>query len=149
MRHDDRRDFGEVEKENRARPFTVENARTIQDQLLPVHEAMHGWFVGRQQNYRIQEPFCKLTSFIISEAPGGPDYCSFFRFTPNDHPDVLMKYLCAIGMNAERAAHVLKQVAQSAATKGEALTDAEFADAVSTVFGLDAVPSFRLAGILP
>lgn len=139
----------DVEKENRMLPFTVENAQKIQDQLLPVHEAMHGWFVGRQNNYRIEEPFCKLLSFIISEAPGGPDYCDWFSSTPDDHPDVLMKHLCNIGMNAERAALVLARLAQFAADKGEALTDAEFAGVVTDVIGQNAVPAFQLAGILP
>ena len=138
----------DVEKENRALPFTIENAEEIQDQLLPIHEAMHGLFVGRQDNYRIQEPFCKLVSFIISQAPGGPDYCGWFSSTPDHHPDVLMKYLCNIGMNTEGAALVLERMAQSAASKGEALTDAEFANVVTDVIGQNAVPAFQLAGIL-
>lgn len=139
----------DVEKENRSLPFTVENAQKIQDQLLPVHEVMHAWFVGRQNNYRIQEPFCKLTSFIISEMHGGPEYCNWFSSTPDDHPDVLMKYLCEIGMTSQRASQILKQLAQSAAMKGSALSDVEFASVVTTVLGQDAVPAFRSAGILP
>ncbi len=139
----------DVEKENRALPFTGANAPLIEDQLLPVHEAMHAWFVGRQPTYRIQEPFCKLVSFVISEVPGGPEYCWFFTSTPDDHPDVLMKYLCEMGMTTDLAAQVLAQTAQAAASKGAALTDAEFADVVSAVMGQDAVPAFQSAGILP
>lgn len=139
----------DVEKDNRSLPFTVENAQTIQDQLLPVHEVMHAWFVGRQDNYRIQEPFCKLTSFIISEMSGGPEYCHWFSSTPDDHPDVLMKYLCEMGMTSQLAAQTLKLLAQSAADKGRALSEVEFASIVTTVLGQDAVPAFRSAGILP
>ena len=139
----------DVEKENRALPFTVANASLIEDQLLPVHEAMHGWFVGRQQTYRIQEPFCKLVSFVISELPGGPEYGWFFSSTPDDHPDVLMKYLCQLGMTTALAAQVLTETARAASTKGGPLTDAEFADVVTMVMGQDAVPAFQSAGILP
>ena len=139
----------DVEKENRSLPFTVANAQLIEDQLLPVHEAMHAWFVGRQQTYRIQEPFCKLVSFVISKMPGGPDYCGWFSSTADDHPDVLMKYLCEIGMTTALAAQVLSQTAESAAVKGSALTDVEFAEVVTSVLGQDAVPAFQSAGILP
>jgi len=139
----------DVEKENRALPFTVANAHLIEDQLLAVHEAMHGWFVGRQQTYRIQEPFCKLVSFVIAEMPGGPEYCWWFSATPDDHPDVLMKYLCQIGMTTALAARVLAETARAAAAKGGALTELEFADVVTMVIGQDAVPAFQSAGILP
>lgn len=136
-------------RENPPTPFTVETAATIQAQLLAVHEAMHAWFVGRQDNYRIQEPFCKFVSFVVSQAQGGPDYCSWFRTTPDTHPDVLMKYLCAIGMSAERIGQTLRQLAQSAAGLGRSLSDAEFAGLVTGVLGRDAMPAFRSAGILP
>jgi hypothetical protein len=116
----------DVEKDNRSIPFTVENASKIEDQLLPVHEAMHGWFVGRQENYRIQEPFCKLISFMISKFPGGPEYCNWFSLVPDGHPDILMKYLCEIGMTSQLGVDVLRQLAQSATTKGVALSDIEF-----------------------
>lgn len=139
----------DVEKENRSQPFTVENAGKINDQLLPVHEAMHGWFIGRQDNYLIQEPFCKLISFIIAELPGGPDYCPWFSQTPAGHPDALMKYLCQLGITSQSGAQMLQQLAQAANEKGSALTDQEFADLVSTVLGTDALPAFRAAGILP
>jgi hypothetical protein len=139
----------DVEKENRALEFTVANAQLIQDQLLPVHEAMHAWFVGRQQTYKIQEPFCKLVSFVISEAAGGPEYCNWFSLTPDDHSDVLMKYLCQMGMTTALASQVLTQTATAAAAKGSALTDAEFAGVVTLVMGQDAVPAFQSAGILP
>lgn len=139
----------DVEKENRSLPFTVENAEKIEDQLLAVHECMHGWFVGRQANYRVQEPFCKLVSFIVSEMPGGPEYCSWFSTTPDGHPDLLMKHLCQIGMNTARAGQTLRQLARSADEKGSALTDAEFAGVVSTVLERDAVPAFQAAGLLP
>lgn len=138
----------DVEKENRSRRFTVENAKKIEDQLLPVHEAMHGWFVGRQENYLIQEPFCKLMSFIISEFPGGPEYCNWFKSTPANHPDILMKYLCEIGMTSQSAVQILRLTAQSASEKNRALTDAEFAELVNFVLGKDAIPAFRKAGIL-
>lgn len=139
----------DLEKENRSLPFTVENAQKIEDQLLVVHEAMHGWFVGRQHNYLIQEPFCKLTSFIISGLEGITDYCDFFRLTPNNHPHVLMKYLCELGMNKNRASEILAKLAQSAADKGSALTETEFADIVTAVLGINSVPAFQSAGILP
>jgi hypothetical protein len=138
----------EVEKENRALPFTVQNAEKIQDQLLPVHEAMHAWFFGRQENYRIQEPFCKLTSFIISESSGGPQYCGWFSSMNDSDVDVLMKYLCELGMTAELAAETLRQLARSAATAGKPLSDAEFAQLVTGVLGRNAVPAFQSAGIL-
>lgn len=110
---------------------------------------MHGRFVGRQENLRIQEPFCALVSFVISESPDGPEYCWSFRSTPNGHPHVLMKYLCEIEMTTHRSAQVLKQAAHSAAVKGRALTDVEFTNVVTSVLGQDAVPAFRLAGIPP
>lgn len=139
----------DVEKESRGLPFTVENAEKIQDQLLAVHECMHAWFTGRQQNYRVGEPFCKLVSFVVSEASGGPDFGSWFAHTADDHPDVLMKYLYQIGMNPERAGQTLRRLAQAADDKGSSLTDAEFAAVVTAVLGQDAVPAFRSAGILP
>jgi len=139
----------DVEKQHRALPFTVANASTRQDQLLPVHEAMHGWFVGRQSNYRVQEPFCKLASFFISEVAPFPDLCSFFATTPDTHPDALMKYLCRMGMTATLASQVLALLARKAEELGRALSDDEFAAVVSAVFGQDAVPAFRSAGILP
>ena len=139
----------DVEKENRWQPFTVENAGKINDQLLPVHEAMHGWFVSRQENYLIQEPFCKLISFIVSELPGGPEYCPWFSQTPDGHPDALMKYLCQLGLTSQSGAQILQELAQAAKTKNAALSDQEFADLVSAVLGVDAVPAFRAAGILP
>ncbi len=139
----------DVEKENRSLPFTVENAEKIEDQLLPIHEAMHGWFIGRQANYRIQEPFCKFISFIISEFPGGPEYCGWFSSIPDNHPDVLMRYLCEIGMTSQSAVQILRQVAKSATDNGRTLSDVEFADIVTSVLGTDAIPAFRSAGILP
>ncbi len=139
----------DVEKENRWLPFTVENAEKIEDQLLPVHEAMHGWFVGRQGNYFIQEQFCKYVSFIISEMPGGPEYCGWFSTVQDDSPDRLMKYLCEMGMTPQSVVQVLKEAAKSAADRGRALTESEFADIVSAVLGTDTTPAFRAAGILP
>lgn len=140
----------DMEKKNRTLPFTVENAEKIEDQLLPVHEAMHGWFVGRQENYRIQEPFCKFISFIISEYHGGPEYCSYWDplSLPDGHPDLLMKYLCEMGMTSQSVVQILRQVAQSAGDKGEALSDSEFAVVVTSVLGKDAFPAFQSAGIL-
>jgi hypothetical protein len=137
----------DVEKENRALPFTVENARTPQGQLLPVHEAMHAWFQGRQLNYRVQEPFCKMVSFIVSMAPGGPDYCPWFAGTPDDHPDALMKYLCRLALTTQLLTSILTGAAGGAAQKGEALSDSEFAAVVSGALGLDARPAFEAAGI--
>lgn len=139
----------DVEKERRFRPFTIENAQKIEDQLLPIHEAMHGWFVGRQNNYRIQEPFCKLISFIISEFPDGPEYCWRFSKTPDSHPDVLMKYLCEIGMTSQLAVEILKKLSQSATIKGTALSDLEFSGIVTSILEKDSVPAFQSAGILP
>lgn len=139
----------DVEKENRSQPFTVENAGRIDDQLLPVHEAMHGWFIGRQENYLIQEPFCKLISFIVSELPGGPEYCPWFSQTPDGHPDALMKYLCQLGLTSQSGAQILRELAQASTVKNAALSDQEFADLVSSVLGKDSVPAFRSAGILP
>jgi hypothetical protein len=139
----------DVEKENRGLPFTVENAATLQDQLLAVHEAMHAWFQGRQHNYRVQEPFCKLVSFIVSLAPGGPDYCPWFAGTPDDHPDALMKHLCRLALTTQQLTPILARTACAAADKGEALSDTEFADVVTEAIGQDAGPAFRAAGILP
>lgn len=139
----------DVEKENRALPFTVENAVTPQDQLLPVHEAMHAWFQGRQHTYRVQEPFCKLVSFIVSLAPGGPDYSSWFAGTPDDHPDALMKHLCQLVSTTQQLIPVLARTARAAEATGEALSDTEFADVVTETLGQDARPAFRAAGILP
>ncbi|MCY2987311.1 MAG: Ig-like domain-containing protein, partial [Planctomycetota bacterium] len=69
----------DLEKINRSLPFTPENAAKLEDQLLPVHEAMHGWFATRIANYGIEEPFCKLTSFYISDALGvTPDLIAWF-----------------------------------------------------------------------
>lgn len=139
----------DVEKENRSIPFTLENAETIQDQGLAVHEAMHGWFRGRQRSYRVQEPFCKLVSFVVSELPGGPEYCDWFANTPDGHPDMLMKHLCEIGMTTHRASQTLQRLAAAAAESGGPLSDADFAGIVSAVLGVDAVPAFEAAGILP
>lgn len=137
----------DVEKLDRAPPFTVANASTRQDQLLAVHEAMHGWFVGRQTNYRVQEPFCKWLSFYISETPPPP--CAWFVATPDEHPDALMKYLCGMGMNTTIMQQILARLARAALAAGRPLSDAEFAGLVSEVFGRDATPAFRSAGILP
>jgi hypothetical protein len=52
-------------------------------------------------------------------------------------------------MTNERAAQILKQLAESANDKERALSDTEFADIVSNVLGQDALPAFRSAGILP
>lgn len=139
----------DAEKQNRSLPFDVEHAGLIQDQLLPVHEAMHGWFVDRQGTYAIQEPFCKYVSFVISQQAGGPEYCSWFASTPDDHPDALMKHLCALGMNTARVSMTLRRTADAAGLKGAALSDAEFAAVVSEVLGQDATPAFQAAGILP
>ena len=138
----------DVEKLNRSFPFDVEHAGLIQDQLLPVHEVMHAWFVGRQATYRIEEPFSKYASFVISEQPGGPNYCSFFALTPDDQPDALMKYLCALGMNTDLVSTTLHQTAAAAESKGASLSDTEFAAIVSNVLGQDATPAFQAAGIL-
>jgi hypothetical protein len=97
----------------------------------------------------VQEPFCKLASFFISEVPPFPDLCSFFATTPDTHPDALMKYLCRMGMTATLASQVLVLLARKAEELGRALSDDEFAAVVSAVFGQDAVPAFRSAGILP
>jgi hypothetical protein len=139
----------DVEKENRSLPFTPENAEKIEDQLLAVHEMMHIWFRGRQNNYLIQEPFCKMVSFIISEASFGPDYCNYFNNTPDDHPNVLMKYLCQMGLNDQKTGELLQQLAMVAGSLGRALSDEEFADLVTDVLGQNAIPAFESSGILP
>ncbi|MBU0480153.1 MAG: hypothetical protein KKG47_03510 [Proteobacteria bacterium] len=138
----------EVEKATPDNPMTVARGESIRDQLLAVHEAMHCWFKGRVENYRIEEPFCKYVSFVVSELSGGPEYCSRFTFTPDEHPDALMKYLCRIGMNRLNVSEVLRQTAEAAKVKGEKLTELEFAHLVSGVLGQNAVPSFQSAGIL-
>jgi len=135
----------DVEKVNRFPPFSLENAEGIQDQLLPVHEAMHIWFTGRQENYFVQEPFCKLVSFVVSEYSGGPDYSTYFA-NP-DESSYLMKYLYEIGMNRQSGAETLKRLAQSAEKLGRALTDAEFSQVVSDVLGQDTAQAFHKAGI--
>lgn len=140
----------EVEKATLDNPMTVEKAESIRDQLLVVHEAMHCWFKGRVENYRIEEPFCKYVSFVISEFPGGPEYCSSrFSSTTDAHPDVLMKYLCQIGINTQHVSEVLRQTAEAVTVKNGKLTELEFADLVSGVLGQDAVPAFQSSGILP
>ena len=69
---------------------------------------MHAWFVGRQEDYQVQEPFCKMVSFVISEQPGGPEYCSWFSSLINAGSDMLMKYLCEMGMNVQKVSQTLK-----------------------------------------
>ncbi len=139
----------DVEKQNRALAFTPENAVKPEDQLLPVHEALHAWSSGRIDNYGIEEPFCKITSFVISGAMNAydPDPCAWFR--GSDYPDRLMTDLCALGMTGERASETLKLTAASSAVSGRDVTSAEFAGIVSGVLGRDATPAFQAAGILP
>lgn len=139
----------DVEKENRSLPFTPENAIRMEDQLLVIHEVIHTWFKGRNHNYRIQEPFCKIVSFILSDAAFGPDYCSFFSELPDDRPDVLLKYLCQRGLTVELTSAILTEVANTASEVGRALTDREFADVVSLVMGQNTIPDFQASGILP
>jgi len=136
----------DLEKQNRALAFTPENAAKAQDQLLAVHESMHGWFFDRVGNYGIEEPFCKMTSFVISEN-FGPDFCRFF--TGSAYPDRLMTDLCALGLDAAKTGEVLHQVAAKADARNSALSASEFADIVSGVINADANPAFRAAGLIP
>jgi len=57
----------DYEKENRMLKFNKENAIKIEDQLLFVHEIIHGYFENTEVSYKIQENFCKAISFHISK----------------------------------------------------------------------------------
>ncbi|MEN6426745.1 MAG: SUMF1/EgtB/PvdO family nonheme iron enzyme [Phycisphaerales bacterium] len=138
----------DLEKTNRSLPFTPENAVTLEDQLLPVHEAMHGWFATRIANYGIEEPFCKLTSFYISGALGQtPDPIAWFS-SVFSYPDGLMHDLAMLGMNEAYLGQILNRTGHDAQVKGRILTVSEFADIVTHVLGKDAVPAFIAAGLM-
>ncbi len=128
-------------------PWLIDYAKNPKNQILAVHEAMHIWFRGRVIPYRITEGFCNLVSKIIKEFPDGPEYCNTYSSTPDDHPAVLIKYLCEIGLTTQGVAQILRHLAQLVAQKGRALSNAEFANLVTNVLGQDAVPAFRSAGI--
>lgn len=140
----------DLEKSNRSLPFTPENAAKPEDQLLPVHEAMHIWFADRLGNYRIEEPFCKLTSFVVSGGLGDgyADPCGWFTASSN-YPDRLMYDLCALGMDAEKNGRILADAAGAARSKRRTLTPAEFEDIVSGVLQKDATAAFQAAGLIP
>ncbi len=133
----------DIEKTNRALPFTPENADTLADQLLPVHEAGHVWFYGRESDYAVQEPFVKMISFVLSGAY--PDPCTQFRVT--SPPDSLIADLCDAGMTIGDLPAILSVTAASAAEKGRPLSNAEFAGVVSGVVGHDVTSAFVAAGV--
>ncbi len=139
----------DAEKKNRALAFTPENAVLPADQLLPAHEALHVWFHGRISDYNIQEPFCKITSFIIAGTSGivKNETCGFFHDSPG--PDRLMYDLCKLGMDTEKVSLTLKQTAAAADSAGRPLTSSEFAGLVTSVLGQDATPAFRRAALIP
>jgi hypothetical protein len=134
----------DVEKQNRIRPFTVENGEQLEDQLLPIHEAGHVWFFDRSEPYGIQEPFVKILFFILSSPD--LDHCDWFIGV--SYPDALMDDLCALGITDEDVAAILAATAETAEALEGALTNSEFADIVSNSLGKDARPAFVKAGLL-
>ena len=140
----------DLEKTGRALPFTAENAVLPADQLLPVHEALHVWFADRLPHYAVEEPFCKLTSFIVSGAIAQtyPDPCSWFS-DQTPYPDRLMHDLCGLGLDQAALSGILKRSASEASRLGRILSIPEFAVIVSDELGSDAGPAFRAAGLLP
>jgi hypothetical protein len=109
---------------------------------------MHGWFSTRIANYRIEEPFCKLTSFYISGALGQvPDPITWFG-SADSYPDRLMYDLRLLGMNRSYLGQILNRTGHDAWVKGRILTVPEFADIVTGVLGKDAVPAFIAAGLM-
>ena len=127
----------DVEKENRSTEFNPINAVTIQDQLLVIHETMHVWFYERVNNYNIEEPFCKLTSFLLSETLD----CSWFG--PNfSYPDKLMYDLCGLGMDIEKLKQILRLIGNS-----KKISSADFSKICSSVLGKDTTSCFKNAGL--
>lgn len=129
----------DVEKTNRALPFTAENARLLEDQLLPIHEAGHVWFAGREPDYSIQEPFVKAVSFILSGSI--PDPCKGYRVS--QLPDRLLMDLCDAGMKPADIPTILAHTAADAKTMARPLTATEFADEVASVINADAETIFQ------
>lgn len=135
----------DLEKTSRIIPFTPENAVTLRDQLLPVHEVVHLWFVGRSSvGYGLEEPFAKALSFLISGAMG--DFC--LDWHPDTYPDATLPDLCRLGLNADNLTFVFQAIAQDAAAKGRPLDVPEAASAISQVVGTDVTPAFVKAGLL-
>jgi len=140
----------DLEKTNRSLPFTAENAGQPADQLLPVHEALHVWFANRLPNYAVEEPFCKLTSFIISGALAqtDPDPCAWFN-DQMPYPDRLMYDLCGLGLDEAGLSGILRRTATDSRQLGRTLSLPEFVGIVSDTLGTDAAPAFQAAGLLP
>lgn len=140
----------DLEKTDRSPPFTPKNAAKLEDQMLPVHEAMHVWFADRLANYAIEEPFCKLTSFVVSGAlqSSYPDPCGWFSASMN-YPDRLMYDLCGLGMDAAKQGLILDRTTEDARRAGRTLTSREFSAIVSDVLQIDVTTAFRAAGLLP
>jgi len=133
----------DVEKDDRAQPFTPANARLLTDQVLPLHEATHLWLIGRVADERAYEPFAKMVSLALSGSM--PDACAF-RVAGG--VDQLVAALCDAGMTAADLPDVLRLLDVASRAKGAALTNAELASVVSAVIGGDATPAFRAAGLL-
>lgn len=140
----------DLEKTNRSLPFTPENAIRLEDQLLPVHEAMHVWFATRISNYGVEEPFCKLASFYVSGALAqtDPDPCTWFNASM-PYPDRLMYDLCALGMDKAKLGLILDRTASDSLYNGGVRTVPQFTAIVTEVLGQDAAPAFRAAGLMP
>lgn len=56
----------DYEIESKRFPFNQENAIKIENQLLFIHEMVHGYFKNTSVSYKIQEDFSKAISFHIS-----------------------------------------------------------------------------------
>lgn len=70
--------FWDVEKTDRARPFTPENAVKVEDQLLAVHQYAHTLFFRRHE-FSYEDLAVALSIYVSgnNDAPPGADACDF------------------------------------------------------------------------
>lgn len=119
----------------------LEYAKSLAGQVLPLHEAGHVWWKGRENQYNAEEPMVQMMSFGLS----GADWCSLIW---GGVPLSLVGDLCRAGITNAQVIRIYTSAAARSVEVGRELTGEELAQIVSAVMGKDMRASFVAAGII-
>ena len=120
--------------------------RSLAGQVLPIHEAGHVWWKGREVSYLIEEPMVQILSYVLS---GDMKYCTEHNWAASPRPLTLVGNLCSLGITTSQIIKIYTLTASVTAKRGGPLTDEEFISIVSVTLGTDTRPFFVKAGIAP
>ncbi len=121
----------------------LETAKSLAGQVLPIHEAGHVWWKGREDLYNAEEPLVQMLSYTLS---GNVNYCT--KYTWSGIPLSLVGDLCQRGITKNQIIQIYTSCADRADRLGRPLTEEELVRIVSSVVEQDMRPSFIDAGII-